>query len=405
MPLPWLQRSQLPPPLHSFPPVGSTFVIATQLGYLWKQIAIPEALRAARRAVAAYPCNLLGSWISLNSPCLPIARSFPLRPGCCNAALTMRKKRTRLKIAVVFGILALYVAVLVRGRTESRRRQLQLRDETVAPDRVAVSVLVTNVDPVTQELTAQLGFRLAGNIASDEVTPAADMTLLINNVRGQQEFDFPRGKRMNRIEAVFPLNGNLNKYPFDHYETTMWLLMIIPPAANQAQVSKAPENQPQETLHPDQLAVGAATLQRSTPIPTSLVVSAAIPGIKFQGSVTRNESTQVAGIALNLRRADSLIGVSILINVMMTALAVSVLAMVLQGMTAKRQFDLLPLSMSLTLIFGLPALRNVQPGVPPVGAYTDHVVFIWAELIVAVSAVVTVWHWLLRARPHSERQW
>ncbi|MGA7224392.1 MAG: DUF4436 family protein, partial [Candidatus Acidiferrales bacterium] len=225
---------------------------------------------------------------------------------------------------------------------------------------------------------------------------------LNNNVRGQQEFDFPQGKRMNRIEAVFPLNGNLNKYPFDHYETTMWLLMTIPAAANQVQVPKARENQPQETLHEGQLAVGAVTLQRSTPIPISLVVSAAIPGIKFQGSVMREESTQLTGVALNLRRADSLIGMSILINAMMTALAWSVLAMALQVTTAKRPFDLLPLSMSMTLIFGLPALRNVQPGVPPVGAFSDYITFIWAELIVAVSAVVTVWHWLLRTQPRSE---
>jgi hypothetical protein len=314
----------------------------------------------------------------------------------------MRKKRTRLKIAVVLGIIALYVVVLVRGSTESTRRSLQLRDETPAQDRITVSVLVTNVNPAAQELTAQLGFRLAGSIAQDEVTPAADMKLLINNVRGQQEFDFPRGKRTNRIEAVFPLNGDFNKYPFDRYETTMWLLMTIPPAINKGPVSKVPENPPQEVLHAEQLAVGAVTLQRSTPIPLSLVVSAAIPGIKFQGSVTRNENTQVTGIALNLRRADNLISLSVLINLMMTALAWSVLAMALQVTTAKRPFDLLPLSMSMTLIFGLPALRNVQPGVPPIGAFSDYITFIWAELIVAVSAVVTVWHWLLRTQPKAE---
>ncbi len=302
----------------------------------------------------------------------------------------------------MLGVIAVYVGVLVRGSTESTRRSLQLRDETSAQDRIAVSVLVTNVNPATQELTAQLGFRLAGNIAQDEVTPAADIKLLINNVRGQQEFDFPRGKRTNRIEAVFPLNGDFNKYPFDRYETTMWLLITIPPSTNKAQVSKVPENQPQQALHAEQLAVGAVTLQRSTPIPMSLAVSAAIPGIKFRGSVTRNENTQVTGIALNLRRADNLIAVSLLINAMMTGLAVSVLAMMLQITTAKGQFDLVPLSMSMTLIFGLPALRSVQPGVPPVGAFSDYVTFIWAELIVAVSAVVTVWHWLLRTHPKSE---
>jgi Domain of unknown function (DUF4436) len=314
----------------------------------------------------------------------------------------MWKRSTRLKAGFVLGIVAVYVASVVRGSTESTRRSLQLRDETPAQDRVAVSVLVTGVNPAAQELTAQLGFRLAGNVARDEVTPAKDLKLLINNVRGQQEFDFPQGKRMNRIEAVFPLNGDFNKYPFDRYETTMWLLITIPPAANQKQVSKAPENVPQETLHEGQLAVGAVTLQRSTSVSLSLIVSAAIPGIKFKGSVTRNESTQVTGIALNLRRADNLIGLSLLINLMMTGLAVSVLAMALQVTTAKRQFDLLPLSMSMTLIFGLPALRNVQPGVPPIGAFSDYVTFIWAELIVAVSAVATLWHWLLRTNPGSE---
>jgi hypothetical protein len=121
----------------------------------------------------------------------------------------MWKKRTRLKIALALGIMTLYISVLARGSTGSTRRSQQLRDETSAQDRVAVSVLVTNVNSVTQELTAQLGFRLTGGIARDEVTPAADMTLLINNVRGQQEFDFPQGKRINRIDAVFSLNGNL----------------------------------------------------------------------------------------------------------------------------------------------------------------------------------------------------
>jgi hypothetical protein len=89
---------------------------------------------------------------------------------------------------------------------------------------------------------------------------------------------------------------------------------------------------------------------------------------------------------------------------MMIGLAISVLAMVLHVRTASGEWDLVPLSLSLSLILGLPALRNVQPGVPSVGAFSDNVIFIWAELIVAVSAVVTVWHWLLRPRSGAESQ-
>jgi uncharacterized protein DUF4436 len=311
-----------------------------------------------------------------------------------------KKKPTKLRIGIILCIAAVYAAVLVRATTESTRRSLQLRDETSAQDRVVVSVLVTGVDPVAQELNAQLGFRLAGDFARDEVTPAADLKLLVNNVRGQQEFDFPKGKRVNRIEVVFPLNGDLNRYPFDRYQTTVWLLMTTPAANNKSQAPKILENKLDEAPHAEQLAVGAETMQRSTPLPLSLALSAVIPGIKFRGSVTRNESTQVTGISLNLRRADNLITVSILINAMMTGLAASVLAMVLV-MTASRESDLFPLSLSISLIFGLPALRSVQPGVPPVGAFSDYVTFIWAELIVAVSAVIAVWHWLVRVRADS----
>jgi hypothetical protein len=86
---------------------------------------------------------------------------------------------------LLLAIIALDFAVLVRGSTESARRSLQLRDETSAPDRAAVSVRVTNVNPATQESTAQLVLRLAGNIAGHEVTPATDMKMLVNNFRGE----------------------------------------------------------------------------------------------------------------------------------------------------------------------------------------------------------------------------
>jgi hypothetical protein len=53
---------------------------------------------------------------------------------------------------------------------------------------------------------------------------------------------------------------------------------------------------------------------------------------------------------------------------------------------------------SVSLIFGLPALRNnLEPSVPPVGVFGDNVAFIWAELIVAVSTVV-VWTWIVKSR-------
>jgi hypothetical protein len=130
------------------------------------------------------------------------------------------------------------------------------------------------------------------------------------------------------------------------------------------------------------LAVSSSALRQSVPIALSISLSASVPGIRFEGNVSRGSSQEPTGIVLHLTRATDVIAVSLIVMLMMTA----------------ERVDLLPLSVSISLIFGLPALRNIQPGVPPVGALVDNVMFIWAELIVAASAVIIVWTWLLRTR-------
>ena len=324
----------------------------------------------------------------------------------------MWKKILRFRPLLVLSILGLYCAVLSRNLDEGKRRSLQLRDDTDAADHIAMSVLVTGVNPATQELTVQIALRPQGALAEDEVTPAVDLRLLTNNVRSQQEFDFPKGKRMNRIEAVFPLNGELNRYPLDHYSTTLWLLMTTPAPTVRAHTQKTPHDSaiPEspgvpdttqvETSQGDQLAVGAIELQQSTMVPLTISLSASTPGIKFSGNVSRQSSLKVTGIELQLRRADNVIAVSILLMMLMIGLAMSLLAMVFKDMTSGAKVDLVPLSVCISLIFGLPALRNVQPGVPPVGAFGDYLSFIWAEIIVGTSAIILIWTWLLRSEKH-----
>ncbi len=313
----------------------------------------------------------------------------------------MPNRPKRFWILIILLVLAIYAAVVLRGLTESTRRSLLLRDETAAADRAYISIVITNANPATHELTAQVSFRLAGKIAKDEVTPAVDLHLLINNFRGQQEFDFPKDKRMNRIEAVFPLNGDLNKYPLDRYDTTVRLLMTTPARNAPREVPTIPASITQHTHPTDELAVSPSALLENAPVALSISLSASVPGIRFEGNVSRGSSQEPTGIVLQLTRARNVIWVSVIVMLMMTALSMSLLAMAIRALTTVERTDLLPLSVSISLIFGLPALRNIQPGVPPVGALVDYVTFIWAELIVAASAVIIVWTWLLRTRPKS----
>jgi hypothetical protein len=114
----------------------------------------------------------------------------------------MRKKIGRFRKLILSAFLVfVYCFVLVRGLNEGSRRSLQLRDNTDVADHIVISVLVTAVNPSTQELTAQISFRPQGTLVQDEVTPAVDLKLLTNNVRSPQEFDFPKGSLSSERRA------------------------------------------------------------------------------------------------------------------------------------------------------------------------------------------------------------
>jgi hypothetical protein len=98
-----------------------------------------------------------------------------------------------------------------------------------------------------------------------------------------------------------------------------------------------------------------------------------------------------------MRRPDNLIAVSIVVMCMMTGLAIGTLAMALKAINSPKKFDVLPLSLSISLIFGLPALRNIQPNVPPVGVLGDYFSFLWSELSVAAAAIIAALIWVVRS--------
>ena len=304
------------------------------------------------------------------------------------------------RVLFILLVLAMYVSSLVYNYSERERRSLKLQEEVQDSDQVHVSVRIVEANPTASEVTARLSFRLSGKIEKDAVTPAVDVRVLLNSVRGPQYFDFPIGRRINPIFAVFSIDGNVNRYPLDRHRADIWIIMTSP---TQAPLSPPPSSGgagnpiiPAEM--PGQLELAIPELQRSEQIPLSLDLSASIPGLDFKGTINETQAREIDHIELIVRRTNSVILLSFLSNLLMMALAISVLLMAVRVTAAHRELDLLPLSLSITLIFGLPALRNTQPGVPPLGAICDYISFIWAEYIVAVSAIVIMGTWLRRSR-------
>jgi hypothetical protein len=303
-----------------------------------------------------------------------------------------------LRVLVVLAVMGVYFAVLWSGLTEESRRSLTIVKSSASnADFVIINVRVTAIDSALGLLHERIKLVPMGRFAEDQSTPATDIKLLINSASGKQTVVFPKGERIFPIEFTSLLSGNQNRYPFDSYTTDIDLLVTAP-------AKKKTEMVPEENLEGSAdplsttLVVGTSDLENSETIPIKETFTASIRGVKFGGTVVSDDTYKLMHTAISMRRANNVISVCLAVMALMFVLAISIMGMVLQVTASPGEINLLPLSLCITLIFGLPALRNIQPGVPGVGVLSDYISFIWAEFLVSSSAIALAWIWIARSR-------
>ncbi len=303
-----------------------------------------------------------------------------------------------IRVSAAIAVLLVYFTVLWLGLSEEKRRSLTLAASPATnTDFVIINVRVTSIDTTQGLLHGRIRLIPMGRFSIDRSTPATDLTLLVNSVSGKQAVVFPKGERIVSIEFSTVLSGTQNKYPFDRYTTDIELVVTAPAKKKAAPV---PEDTLKENTDPlaTTLIVGASDLERSEPVPINENFVASITGIKFDGTVTQNDTYKLMQTTIAMRRANNVITVSIIVMAIMFVLAISIVGMVLHVNASPGEMNLLPLSLCVTLIFGLPALRSIQPGVPGVGILSDSMSFIWAEMMVSISAIALAWTWIIRSR-------
>jgi len=310
----------------------------------------------------------------------------------------LSKKQTRLFVILTI-IILVYIAVLWTGLTEQSRRAVVVATKSAASDAdfVTVNIKITSVDTDRGLLHERIRLIPSGRFAIDQVTPAVDLELLINSVSGKQTVRFPKGERIFPMDFSSLLSGNQNRYPFDNYLADIDLLVTAPARTKAKPVQ--PENSEDTPAPPSStnLVIGASYLDNNEAVSIREEFTASLRGVKF-GAVTHDDTIKLMHTSVAMRRANNVISISVLVMIGMIGLAISIMGMVLETAASPNDMNLLPLSLCITLIFGLPALRNVQPGVPGVGVLSDYIAFIWAEFIVSISAVTLAWSWIMRSK-------
>jgi hypothetical protein len=304
-----------------------------------------------------------------------------------------------LRLSAVVAVMLVYFSVLWIGLTEESRRSLTIvKSSSSSDDFVIINMRITSIDTAQGLVRERIRLLPMGRFAIDKNTPATDLKLLLNSVSGNQTVVFPKGERIVPVDTTTLLSGNPNRYPFDRYTADIDILVTAP---SRKKAESVPEENLENNANPDSatsLIIGTSDLSHSETIPIRENFTASIPGIKFSGTVTQDDTYKLMQTTIAMRRANNVISVSVFVMIITFILAISVVAMVFHVSATPGEMNLLPLSLCVTLIFGLPALRNIQPGVPPVGGFSDYLSFIWAEMMVSISAIALAWVWIVRSK-------
>ena len=220
---------------------------------------------------------------------------------------------------------------------------------------------------------------LRGILAQDEVTPAVNLKLLTNNVRSQQEPNFPKGQRIDRVERQFLSSERRAKNDIRSIATENNILGFdgnAGPERSKYRVhkysGKAPKGRGGSGRCRHECGDLATEHRRST---YGYFVTHQPPGSSSKGNVSRESSLKVTGIGLpenQARRQCDRCFYSLM--TLMSVLAWSLLAMVFKAASGPK-INLVPLTVSISLIFGFAGAAERPAWRAGCGAFGDYVSF------------------------------
>jgi hypothetical protein len=243
---------------------------------------------------------------------------------------------------------------------------------------VEVKMTVIGVDPVKNELETRLQFELKGIYKKGPTYPAQDLLMTVNGANVEDsEITFKEGKPMIVPALKFNLvKGKINNYPFDTHIAKV--AISIDPLAS---IGKK--------FAPFQL----------NPVPLEFNFHADVPGFDISYKPMEENSSIFIYIDVSATRSIPVKFFALVIIVIMWVLSIMALLLALKVMQSGKLPEVGMLSWTGVMLFAFPAIRNAQPGVPPVGTASDFLSFFWTEIIVVVALVIIGSCWLKRYHP------
>lgn len=243
-----------------------------------------------------------------------------------------------------------------------------------APNRIDVGVSLLGVDPIKGELNLRFAVKPEGTYVKDERL-TKDLKFFTGIESGKSEVTLEKNRIPDSVTgSISIVKGRVSDYPFDVHSSDFYLFFTNP------------KDEKEE-------------------IPMAVNFYGAISGYNIDADYvpkTEFESSDIyMGLRVTVSRSVITKSFSIFLMIAMWLIGLVVFTMTMVVVWQPRPIEFGMFTLIAGMLFALPAVRNLQPSVPPLGGLSDFLSFFWAETLVAISMPILFFTWLTRYKKPS----
>ncbi|MDX1958154.1 MAG: DUF4436 family protein [Leptospiraceae bacterium] len=291
---------------------------------------------------------------------------------------SIKKKKTLVNIGIgilfliIFGVS--YAKVLRVFEAETEQREVEFSEaEDLETESVDIQIRLNTFDALKGDLFLRVNPDYRGTLVGIDNTLARSLRLYLKNSQGRQEFELKAGTgKLEPVLVVTQIDSGLSiHYPFDEYKASLKAYVYDP---------EIWKNQKKETY-----------------VPITVEFKSFITEFEVESKrINAEENQRVLELEFTIRRTKTAKFFSIFVMSAIGLITLVMLSVLYSVIINKRKAEMGTFAFMSAMIFALPALRNSQPGVPPIGALCDYLVFFWAEGTAAICLIVLVTVWFFR---------
>lgn len=241
-------------------------------------------------------------------------------------------------------------------------------------NRIDVAVTLLGVDPLKSEINLRFASKPEGIYAKDDRL-TKDLKFFTGIESGKSEVTLEKNRIPDSVTgSVSMSSGRVSDYPFDVHSSDFYLFF------------SNPKDEKEE-------------------IPMVVNFYGAISGynidVDYIPKAEFESSDIYMGLRVNVSRSVITKSFSVFLMIAMWLIGLVVFTMTMVVVWQPRPIEFGMFTLIAGMLFALPAVRNLQPNVPPLGGLSDFLSFFWAESLVAVSMPILFFTWLTRYKKPS----